>query len=462
MVDSTTEWINGGFNGGPTYVTDPGSYFQDIADGVAGDYIYGSDLGFLCSPFQNSIRMTLRYEYNMSKSKIPSQCTLTGIVGNIEDFYQDFSVGGWQGWFSMIQNDSNNPYGAYYQAQAELDNRIAKAVGLEKDQYIINDGFLSTRECKLGRKDPNTGKCLEYGETKTPGKVIESQLESVLGTGLSQLELADSFDSLINALLSQLLQKSVFSVQGLFSGGSKVNGSDGISGGGTQQATSQVTCAAQAQRATAGEDKVTWFLQSALDQGATYSWSGDEMSSASTTSISLIYKIPGIKSASVTAIPPPTDYNPSPSPITVKCQNTVLVSQYRPLVVSCNPEVFTTESEKPAKWDLFISGGSGSLQQIVWSGDENYAPKTHTSVWPNNYETGVTLTVNNYFDNDQNRRQSSLLQTEKTASSTKMIMTRVYMDVVGSKTAKVTVVDSDPTVQPVIDNQCTGSIYLSN
>lgn len=260
IVDSTTNWINNGFNGNPAYVTDPKQYFADIADGIAGNYIAGSDLNFLCSPFQTQIRLALRKSYQLP----PLQCTLTRVVGNIDAFYNDFSQGGWDGWFAMTQNSSNNPYGAYLDAQIELDSRIAEKLGLEKEQLDWGRGFLSWSECEVvnppmwidsvGPEEPGTlpsrkldprhvpgraeGECIKQGPIKTPGVVIESQLENVLGTGVRQLELADEFDELIGALLGQLLEKSVFSAKGLFSApkvasGSSGGGTGGGSGGGT-------------------------------------------------------------------------------------------------------------------------------------------------------------------------------------------------------------------------------------
>ncbi|MCR4279203.1 MAG: hypothetical protein NUV78_00500 [Candidatus Zambryskibacteria bacterium] len=218
IVDSTVNWINTGFDGNPAYVTNPGQYFTDIADGVAGEFIQGSDLGFLCSPFQANIRLSLAKQYYKAQ---PFQCTLSEVGGNIEAFYSDFSQGGWDTWFSMTQNENNNPYGAYINAKIELDSRIASAVGLKNQQLDWGRGFLSKETCLkndagIEIRDLGTGKCKAPGPIITPGAAIEGQLQKVLGTGVTQLELADEFDELIGALLGQFLEKSVFGIQGLF------------------------------------------------------------------------------------------------------------------------------------------------------------------------------------------------------------------------------------------------------
>jgi len=211
IINETIVWINSGFEGNPAYATDPEQFFTDIADNIAGDFIAGSDLGFLCSPFQTKIRLALQ-RYHTQRRQF--QCTLTDVVANIDAFYVNFSEGGWDAWFVMTQNDANNPYGAYLEAQIELDSRIAKAVGIQDKQLNWNSGFLSWTECK--KQHEGTGKCLERGPVKTPGKVINDQLNTVLATGVHKLELADEFDELVSALFVQLLKQVVFGAKGLF------------------------------------------------------------------------------------------------------------------------------------------------------------------------------------------------------------------------------------------------------
>ena len=212
IVSSTVTWAQSGFEGNPAYVTDPKGYFGNIADGVAGEFIMGSDLGFLCSPFQANIRVSLTQQYYKPR---PFQCTITGITGNIEDFYTDFSSGGWDTWFSMTQTPTNNPYGAYLEAKIEMDSRIASAVGLQREQLNWNQGFLSWSECI--KSDPNTGECLERGPTKTPGSVIKSNLDRVLPAGLERLTNVQHFDQLIEAFATGILKRYVFGSDGLFS-----------------------------------------------------------------------------------------------------------------------------------------------------------------------------------------------------------------------------------------------------
>ena len=216
IVASTVAWANSGFEGNPAYAIDPKQYFADIANGIAGEFIAGSDLGFLCSPFQTQIRLALLKSYSGQERQF--QCTLTQVVGNIDAFYGDFSQGGWDGWFSMTQNSSNNPYGSYLNAQVELDSRIAKAVGLQEKQLDWNQGLLSWSECLPGGKDPDTGECRPdmRGPVQTPGSVIKANLDKVLPSGLERVINAQHMEQLVEAFASGILTRYVFGSQGLF------------------------------------------------------------------------------------------------------------------------------------------------------------------------------------------------------------------------------------------------------
>ncbi len=239
LVDSTVDWINNGFNGNPAYATNPKKYFATIADGIAGQFIEGSDLAYLCSPFQLQVKMALLKSYTQPRQ---FQCTFTGALGNLEAFYEDFNQGGWDAWFSMTQNNANNPYGAYVDAKIELDSRIATAVGINEQQLGWNSGFISWSECDAltvpgSISESGLEECTDAEGRRverrvvTPGKVVEGQLQNVLNTNLEQLELADEFDEMIGALIGQLLEKTVFGIKGLFSEhDSFTSSSDGGSG----------------------------------------------------------------------------------------------------------------------------------------------------------------------------------------------------------------------------------------
>jgi hypothetical protein len=256
MVQSTVKWAQNGFEGNPAYVTDPEQYFAELADGIAGEFIEGSDLGYLCSPFQANIRLSLAQQYYESQ---PFQCTMTDVVGNIDAFFNDFSQGGWGAWITMTQNPTNNPYGAYLEAKVELDSRIASAVNLQREQLNWNQGFMSWSRCietnpplsngdgsdgllpsKNLRHVPGkaVGECIQRGPVETPGATVKAQLDKVLPSGLEKLISVEHVEQLINAFASGLLQRFVFGPKGIFArdnpvGASTGGGTSDIDGDGT-------------------------------------------------------------------------------------------------------------------------------------------------------------------------------------------------------------------------------------
>lgn len=217
FTGSVIKWVNSGFHGGPSFVTDPAQFFINVGDRVAGDFIQSSDLDFMCDPF--SIRLALNLNYS-SSFKDEVKCTLTDVIDNVENFKNDFTQGGWDGWLSMTQNASNNPYGQLLMAKAEMSQRMAKAVGLKESELSMGGGFLSWRDCldtpgTMGPPAPGNGDCVNPGPVKTPGKVIESQLESSLGADLQDFQLAQNFDSIVGAVIGQLTKMAINEAGGL-------------------------------------------------------------------------------------------------------------------------------------------------------------------------------------------------------------------------------------------------------
>lgn len=222
MAASTVNWINSGFEGSPAYVTDPESYFQNMGDQIAAQYIFSNpNLNYLCGPISARIRLTLTRNYLQEKEW---QCTLTDVMGNMEDFMGDFDRGGWDKFFEMTQKPQNNPLGAYLQAENEMSLQIATRQGTKKDEANWGNGFMSWKECEqYGEAIPartivvngqtinipaSPGVCIRES-TKTPGSVIQKQLDKQLGAGQDKLVVADEINEIVSALLNQLVSQVV-------------------------------------------------------------------------------------------------------------------------------------------------------------------------------------------------------------------------------------------------------------
>jgi len=205
ITSSIVNWINSGFNGKPSFVTNFNQFFNNVGDQAAGEFIRGTGLSFLCSPFQLQIRIAIAQSYARRGA---ASCTLTGVIKNINSFMNgNFSQGGWGGLLQFTTIPTNNPFGAYAYAQIGLQSSINSAQNNARNN-LSPGGFISLQKCD----PPGSKNC----KVTTPGTIIEGTLEKSLNIGqeqLAQIGVSGSFDAIVSALLTQLTTKVLY--QGL-------------------------------------------------------------------------------------------------------------------------------------------------------------------------------------------------------------------------------------------------------
>jgi hypothetical protein len=262
ITQSIVDWINSGFNGNPSFVQDPEQFARDSVDRVIGEFIFASDLKFLCSPFEINVRLNLGMQYSPFKDKI--NCTLSQILQNVDgavtQAYTDFmngdfiNGGGWDSWLNITTVPQNNQLGAMIITQGELDARIADRKILDGNELNWSGGLLSMKQCtrttydasgnetgsESYRGDPvlftgkvgavstssramnvnfNDGSTVYAGSTKdvckvvTPGTWITGTGNKVLGWDLDRLGVADEINEIVGALanfaISKVMQKGM-------------------------------------------------------------------------------------------------------------------------------------------------------------------------------------------------------------------------------------------------------------
>lgn len=144
---SVVEWVNSGFDGKPLFVTDFEGLLTDTADGVIGDFIEGSELGWLCNDFSAQIRLSLALKYS-KPTREKFRCTLSDIANNAENFLEDNGGRGWDNWLALTTEPQNNVYGAYFTAQGELAQRVAAKLNDKTQEVQRNAGFLNFTYCE--------------------------------------------------------------------------------------------------------------------------------------------------------------------------------------------------------------------------------------------------------------------------------------------------------------------------
>ncbi len=216
LTRSLINWINSGFQGSPAYIGDFNQLLLDSLDQVAGEYIrsLGGIGEFICSPFKLDVQAALNIGYAQARSGMPdgaseNQCTLTGIISNVENFLTG-SLDNWGDWMEVTSNPVNTPYGAYLEAEAKLNVRLRNEAGQEIEIASWGDGFLSKKICQAIE-----GTDREDCRITTPGQVISEALTFQLSTGPRSLIEADEINELIGALLNQIVLQAVQGLTGL-------------------------------------------------------------------------------------------------------------------------------------------------------------------------------------------------------------------------------------------------------
>jgi hypothetical protein len=241
LIDSITadlvSWIEGGFEGEPAFLTDPGAYFKDIGKAAVSAYLYDSGMDeFICEPFRVDVVLQFLWDYETPpQSQFGSlSCDLEdvfseGIVltvseGNdpntqitrdtrsTEERYRamveggDFDAGGGLLGMSKSLEPGNNRHDQTIRTQAIAKAKLDQIEATEKETVAQGNGWLSQR-CDTdgdGTKD----------EVCTPGHYVAGQVDQWMGNSLSQLELADEFGEILDALLKYVVTEILTSASG--------------------------------------------------------------------------------------------------------------------------------------------------------------------------------------------------------------------------------------------------------
>jgi hypothetical protein len=224
MTNDMIEWVNGGMDGEPRFVTDLIGYLQDVADEVAGDVIYGDESSSICTPFQLNVRQTVAKEFkeqNHEGIKEKVACTAGDVPGGNQEAFLSgtFSAGGWSLWFETVLNPQNTPIGAKLKLQQGIAEETSKKQYAKEKDYEIGGGFPSTEVCTpvgtTGEK-----KCT----ITTPGSIIQDQVSFKLNIPALRLIQADEMNEVVGALFGDLANQAVSGVNGLLGlGGSSMS-----------------------------------------------------------------------------------------------------------------------------------------------------------------------------------------------------------------------------------------------
>lgn len=212
LSESLITWIKSGFNGSPGFITNPESFFLGVANRASGAVIAELGANFLCEPFRPSLQFKLNFGLDLPQyRKKRVECTLMGVLNNAQGFSAytqgQFDVGGMAGLLSISQ-PQNNPYGAFIYASAEVQAEGLRQKQIQEQIAGWNRGFKSLSDT-VTKANGQISKII-----KTPGTVIENQLNDSLDSGKRRIEAADEISEIIGALVGQLLTTVISGVAG--------------------------------------------------------------------------------------------------------------------------------------------------------------------------------------------------------------------------------------------------------
>lgn len=176
LVNDIISWIQGG--GKPRFLSDFPGALEEVGDQALGKFANELAQGNLCGAF----RPTLKGLFPGRRAFFEDQvsCTASQITGNMERIWEtNFEQGGWQNWLK-VQEPQNNIFGAYFIAQGELADIVARATESKKLQIGTGSGFLGQEECsEWGVLQVNS----QSGRLEPSGRTINRSLAGTVSMG---------------------------------------------------------------------------------------------------------------------------------------------------------------------------------------------------------------------------------------------------------------------------------------
>lgn len=252
LTASVVGFVIGKANGTgiPQFVVDVRKSMQTVSDSQELALI--KQINLTKSPFAYSIKTALNTDY-LTKTSLAgfwkaNMCTLSASSPNVPAYLAgDWSQGGVAAWFALTTQSQNNPYMLYAATQSQLANVVGAATGARATELNWGQGFMSwcgttaAADNQQGDASAAYQKCMEAGGTgdtcqaafekaggsmpsgqgvnpgdactnsdgtpgtiQTPGTVIKTTLDKVLGGQQDEITRMGNVGPQINSILSDI------------------------------------------------------------------------------------------------------------------------------------------------------------------------------------------------------------------------------------------------------------------
>ena len=227
LTNQTVGWITGDGGNNVGFVKNLENNAIKEADARAGEFFERFTSINLCSDtLKKFVKVNLNAPtYNNLNPQLA--CTLTGIRGNIDSFYNDFSNGGWETFVNIAANPQNNGFGATLIAQANFQNAVNAAQNDAKSKTDQGKGFLGVQLTKDSDKceyltipgGPPQKYCYKVKVATTPGNVIADALNKNLnsaGLDFMNAESVNIINNGVSAIMTAVVQRLMKEATHLF------------------------------------------------------------------------------------------------------------------------------------------------------------------------------------------------------------------------------------------------------
>lgn len=251
ITNSIIAWIQGGGGDNVGFVGNLEQEFRRQADIRGGQFLNQLAGVNLCGDIGLSLQITLRTGGGSLSRRL--ECSVTDIVANVNDFFRDFSRGGWPAFIRISMEPQNNPYGAFWIAvDAKAEAEFAGRKAFERN-ILPNINFQGVRKtdkhCQseklVGPLPPGDKEDIQdngdgtysycYTETRvlTYGHLIADVLSKATNNTFDFSDSADEISEALVRIANALISKLIVSVaEGIFSPGLRDSGDTGGGGGG--------------------------------------------------------------------------------------------------------------------------------------------------------------------------------------------------------------------------------------
>lgn len=193
IAQSAVNYVNTGFGGNPAFVTNPGQFFQGLADITAENFIRSVGESLTCTPYVQPLQLDLALGQlrNYQQSSACSFHTLSD-GGSLEDLLSGNRPATYNDYFAITRPE-NNYFDVRLNAERELARQQNNVIGDANLRLNWSDGYFDS-------VDPETG------QTVVPGRDIAEAARLRVNAPIQRAIQAQDFDHIINNLLNAVVR----------------------------------------------------------------------------------------------------------------------------------------------------------------------------------------------------------------------------------------------------------------